>query len=61
MIICVCNMLLDKYEDFLYLNTKQNSDISVVWGLNTSGAKVELIVKAFAAVELKLDLIGSFK
>ena len=54
-------MLLDKYEDFLYLNTKQNSDISVVWGLNASGAKIELIVKAFAALELKLDLIGSFK
>ena len=52
-------MPLEKYQDFLKLNTKQLSDFLAVRGLNTSGRKVELVARAFAAVELKLDIIES--
>ena len=52
-------MPLTTYEDFLELSFKQLTDYLSVRGLNTSGRKVELIARAFAAMELKLDIIQS--
>ena len=52
-------MPLTTYEDFLELSVKQLTDYLSVRGLNTSGRKVELIARAFAAMELKLDIIQS--
>ena len=52
-------MTLTTYEDFLELSFKQLTDYLSVRGLNTSGRKVELIARAFAAMELKLDIIQS--
>ena len=51
-------MRLTTYEDFLELSVKQLTEISVR-DLNTSGRKVELIARAFAAMELKRDIIQS--
>ena len=48
-------MLLEKYEDFLNLNTKQLSDFLAVREIDTystSGRKVELVARAFVAIEL---------
>ena len=53
------NMRLTTYEDFLELSVKQLTDYLSVRDLNTSGRKVELIARAFAAMELKLDIIQS--
>ena len=52
-------MLLTIYEDFLEPSVKQLTDYLSVRGLNTSGRKVDLIARAFAAMELKLDIIQS--
>ena len=52
-------MPLTTYEDFLELSVKQLTGCLSVRGLNTSGRKVELIARAFAAMELKLDIIQS--
>ena len=52
-------MRLTTYEDFLELSVKQLTDYLSVRDLNTSGRKVELIARAFAAMELKLDIIQS--
>ena len=52
-------MPLTTYEDFLELCAKQMTDYLSVLGLNTSGRKVELIARALAAMELKLDIIQS--
>ena len=53
-------MPLTTYEDFLELSVKQLTDFLSVYGLNTSGRKLELIARAFAAPwELKLDIIQS--
>ena len=52
-------MRLTTYEDFLELFVKQLTDYLSVRDLNTSGRKVELIARAFAAMELKLDIIQS--
>ena len=46
-------------EDFLEPSVKQLTDYLSVRGLNTSGRKVDLIARAFAAMELKLDIIQS--
>ena len=35
-------MLLENYEDFLSLNTKQPSIFQAIRGLNTSGKNIEL-------------------
>ena len=42
-------MPLTTYEDFSELSVKQLTDYLSVRGLNTSGRKVELIARAFAA------------
>ena len=52
-------MPLTTYEDFMELSLKQLSDYLSARGLSTSGKKVELIVRTFAAMELKLDIIES--
>ena len=52
-------MPLTMYEDFIEPSFKQLTDYLSVRGLNASGGKVELIARAFAAVELKLDIIQS--
>ena len=52
-------MPLTKYEDFLDLSVKQLNDFLAVCGISTSGRKVELVAKAFAAVELGLSIIDS--
>ena len=52
-------MPLTIYEDFIEPSFKQLTDYLSVRGLNASGGKVELIARAFAAVELKLDIIQS--
>ena len=52
-------MPLTTYEDFLELSIQQLTNYSAVRGLNASGRKVELIARAFAAMELKLDYIQS--
>ena len=54
-------MLLTTYEDFLELSIKQLIDHLSLLGFNTSGRKVELIARASAAMELKLDIIQSSK
>ena len=52
-------MPLTTYEDFVELSLKQLSDYLSARGLSTSGKKVELIARTFAAMELKLDIIES--
>ena len=52
-------MPLTTFENFLELSVKQLTDYLSVLGLNTSGRKVELIARALAAMELKLDIIQS--
>ena len=52
-------MPLEKYEDFLDLQIKDLTNYLSVRGLNTSGRKVEIVARAFAAFELKMNIIGS--
>ena len=52
-------MPLEKYEDFLDLSIKDLTNYLSVRGLNTSGRKVELVARAFAAFELKMKIIAS--
>ena len=52
-------MALTSYEDFLELSVKQLTDILSVRGLSTSGRKVELVARAFAAMELNMGIIDS--
>ena len=52
-------MPLETYEDFLEISVKQLTDYLSVRGLNTFGRKIELVAKAFAAMELKMEIIES--
>ena len=52
-------MPLEKYVDFLDLSIKNSTNYLSVRGLNTSGRKVELEVRAFPAFELKTNIIAS--
>ena len=52
-------MPLEKYEDFLNLGVKELTHYLAVRGLKTSGKKVELVARAFAAFELKLEIVAS--
>ena len=45
-------MPLELYDDFLELSVKQLTDFLTVRGLSTSGRKVELVARAFTAMEL---------
>ena len=53
------NIPLTTYEDFLELPVKQLTDSLSVSSLNTSGQKIDIIARTFAAMELKLDIIQS--
>ena len=50
----------EKYKDFLdmFMNDLTKKELSVC-GLNISSRKVELVVQAFAAFELKMHIIAS--
>ena len=52
-------MPLEKYEDFLDLSVKELQNYLAVRGMTTSGRKVELVARAFAAFELKMSIISS--
>ena len=52
-------MPLEKYGDFLDLSIKDLTNYLSVRGLNTSGKKVELVARTFAAFELKMNIIAS--
>ena len=52
-------MPLHSYEDFLDLTVKQLTDYLSVRGLNSSGRKVELVARAFAAMEMKIEIVQS--
>ena len=52
-------MPLGSYEDFLDLSVHQLTDYLAVRGLSSPGRKVELVAKAFAAMELGLGIIES--
>ena len=52
-------MPLGKYEGFLDLSIKDLTNHLSVPGLNTSGRKVELVARAIAAFELKMNIIAS--
>ena len=49
----------EKYEDFLNLGVKELTDYLAVSVLKTTGKKVELVARAFAALELKLEIVAS--
>ena len=49
----------EKYENVLNLTTIQLANFLAVRRLNTSGRKVKWFARAFAALELKLDIIES--
>ena len=52
-------MPLEKYEDFLDLLINDLTNYLSVCGLNTSGRKVELVARAFAAFEVTVNIIAS--
>ena len=52
-------MPLHSYEDFLDLTVKQLTDYLSVPGLNSSGRKVELVARDFAAKEMKIEIGNS--
>ena len=52
-------MPLEKYEDFLNLGVKELTDYLAVGWLKTSGKNVELFARAYAASELKLEIVAS--
>ena len=52
-------MPLETHENFLDLSIKDLTDYLPVCGLNTSGTKVELVARAFAVFELKMNIIAS--
>ena len=52
-------MPLEKYEDFLDLSIKDSTNSSSVCGLNTSGRKVELVVRAISAFKFKTNIVAS--
>ena len=52
-------MVLSTYEDFLQLGMNCLQDYLSARGLNTTGRKIELVARAFAAFEMKLPIIAS--
>ena len=52
-------MPLQKYEAILDLSIKDLTNHLSVCGLNSSGRKVVLVARAFAAFELKMIIIAS--
>ena len=53
-------MALSKYSDFLNASKDTLINYCSVRGMNTSGnTKIELVAKAFTAMDLKFDIIES--
>ena len=52
-------MALSTYEDFLQLGMTCLQDYLSARGLNTTGRKIELVARAFAAFEMKLPRVAS--
>ena len=52
-------MPLENYKDFLNLGVKELTNYLAFRGLKTSGKKVELVARAFAAFEIKLKIVAS--
>ena len=52
-------MTLSKYKDFLELGINRLVDFLAVGGLKISGKKIELVARAFAAVDMKLPILAS--
>ena len=52
-------MHLGKYEDLLDLSVKNSTNYLSAPGLNTSSRKVELVARAFPAIEIKMNKISS--
>ena len=52
-------MALSTYEDFLQLGMNCLQDYLSARGLNTTGRKIELVARAFAAFEMKLPITAS--
>ena len=52
-------MALSTYEDILQLGRNCLQDYLSARGLNTTGRKIELVARAFAAFEMKLPIIAS--
>ena len=52
-------MALNTYGDFLQLGMNCLQDYLSVRGLNTTGRKIELAARDFAAFEMKLPIIAS--
>ena len=50
-------MPLKNYEDFLNLSVKQLINFLTVRGLSTTGRKIELVARAFTAMELNIEII----
>ena len=50
-------MPLKNYEDFLNLSVKQLINFLTVLGLSTTGRKIELVARAFTAMELNIEII----
>ena len=51
--------MASSYEDFLEMGKSQLTDFLSVRGLSTSGVKVELVARAFTAIEMKLPILVS--
>ena len=47
------------YEDFLYLGLNNLSDSLAVRGLKSTGRKIELVARAYAAVEMNIQPLYS--
>ena len=52
-------MSLSRYEDFLHMCMNNLFDFLAVRGLSASGRKIELVARAYAAVEMGLPIIAS--
>ena len=52
-------MHLGKYEDLLDLSVKNSTNYLSAPSLNTSSRKVELVARAFPAIEIKMNKISS--
>ena len=51
-------MALSTYEDFLQLGMNSLQDYLSARDLSTTGRKIELVARAFAAFEMKLPIIA---
>ncbi len=52
-------MAAKSYEDFLAMGRNNLEDFLTVRGINKTGKKIELVAKAFAAVEMGIPILMS--